>query len=40
MLLKNHKCKYMMLRQEMESYQIIIWAWAHNKGDKKQTEDT
>ena len=24
-----------MLRQEMESYPIIIWAWAHNKDDNK-----
>jgi hypothetical protein len=24
-----------ILRQEMESYPIIIWAWAHNKDDNK-----
>ena len=30
----------MMLRQEMESYPIIIGACAHNKDDSKQNEDT
>ena len=29
----------MMLRQEMESYQIIIGACAHTKDDNKQNDD-
>ena len=29
----------MMLRQEIESYQIIIGAFAHNKDDNKQNND-
>ena len=28
-----------MLRQEIESYQIIIGACAHNKDDNKQNDD-
>ena len=32
--------KYVMLRQEMESYPIMIGASAHNKDDNKQGEDT
>ena len=27
--------KKVMLRQEIESYPIIIWAWAHNNDDIK-----
>ena len=34
------KCKYMMLRQEMESDQINIGACSHNKDDSKQNDDT
>ena len=29
-----------MLRQEIESYPIIVWAWAHNKDDNKQSDDS
>ena len=30
----------MMLRQKIEFNQIMIWACAQNKGDKKQNDDT
>ena len=39
-VLSSSKHKYMMLRQEMESYTIIIGACAHNKDDNKHIEDT
>ena len=32
-------CKYIMMRQEMESYPIIIEACLHNNDDRKQNED-
>ena len=32
--------EYVMLRQEMESYPIIIKACAHNKDDNKQSKYT
>ena len=37
--LKNWS-KAWMLKQEIDSYIIIIWACAHNKEDNKQSEDT
>ena len=36
----DNKSKHAMLKQEMESYIIIIGAWAHNKDINKQSEDT
>ena len=32
---KKNKMYKVMLRHEMESYSIIIGAWAHNKDDNK-----
>jgi hypothetical protein len=29
-----------MLRQEMESYPIFLLAWAQNKDDNKQSDDS
>ena len=36
---KRKKCRYVMLRPELESHPTIIGACAHNKDDNKQSEE-